>query len=115
MLVIPVYNMLLLPEANLYFQLDQLRKISGSRSITLNEKTIVILAKEKFDLSQIDEDSFYPIGVVGYVSALREGFVTITLQYRVNLENIFINPDRTIKLGISRRTLHRKLNEWRSA
>ena len=63
MLVIPVYNMLLLPEANLYFQLDQLRKISGSRSITLNEKTIVILAKEKFDLSQIDEDSFYPIGV----------------------------------------------------
>ena len=111
MLVIPVYNMLLLPEANLYFQLDQLRKISGSRSITLNEKTIVILAKEKFDLSQIDEDSFYPIGVVGYVSALREGFVTITLQYRVNLENIFINPDRTIKLGISRRNEIQDLDE----
>ncbi|MBR3005437.1 MAG: endopeptidase La [Erysipelotrichaceae bacterium] len=111
MLVIPVYNMLLLPEANLYFQLDQLRKISGSRSITLNEKTIVILAKEKFDLSQIDEDIFYPIGVVGYVSALREGFVTITLQYRVNLENIFINPDRTIKLGISRRNEIHDLDE----
>ena len=48
MLVIPVYNMLLLPEANLYFQLDQLRKISGSRSITLNEKTIVREILETF-------------------------------------------------------------------
>ena len=101
MLVIPVYNMLLLPDANLYFQQNELRKISGSRSIVLNEKTIVILAKEKLDLKDMKEDSFYPIGVVGSVSDIREGFVTISLQYRVNLENVFINPDQTIKLSIS--------------
>ena len=103
MLVIPVYNMLLLPEANLYFQSEELRKISGSRSIVLNEKAIVILAKEKLDRIQIKEDSFYPIGVVGSISDIRKGFVTITLQYRVNLENIFIDPDLSIRLSISRR------------
>ncbi|MBQ1508140.1 MAG: endopeptidase La, partial [Erysipelotrichaceae bacterium] len=95
--------MLLLPEANLYFQLNELRKISGSRSIALNEKTIVILAKEKLELKNLKEDSFYPIGVVGVISDIRQGFVTISLQYRINLENVFINPDHTIKLAISRR------------
>ena len=103
MLVIPVYNMLLLPEANLYFQLNELRKISGSKTIALNEKTIVILAREKLDLKNLTEDSFFPIGVVGYVSDIREGLVTVSLQYRVDLENVFINPDHTIKLGITRR------------
>ena len=111
MLVIPVYNMLLLPDANLYFQQNELRKISGSRSIVLNEKTIVILAKEKLDLKDMKEDSFYPIGVVGSVSDIREGFVTISLQYRVNLENVFINPDQTIKLSISRRNDTHDLDE----
>ena len=111
MLVIPVYNMLLLPDANLYFQQNELRKISGSRSIVLNEKTIVILAKEKLDLKDMKEDSFYPIGVVGTVSDIREGFVTISLQYRVNLENVFINPDQTIKLSISRRNDTHDLDE----
>ena len=111
MLVIPVYNMLLLPDANLYFQQNELRKISGSRSIVLNEKTIVILAKEKLDLKDMKEDSFYPIGVVGIVSDIREGFVTISLQYRVNLENVFINPDQTIKLSISRRNDTHDLDE----
>ena len=111
MLVIPVYNMLLLPDANLYFQQNELRKISGSRSIVLNETTIVILAKEKLDLKDMKEDSFYPIGVVGSVSDIREGFVTISLQYRVNLENVFINPDQTIKLSISRRNDTHDLDE----
>ncbi|MCR4633497.1 MAG: endopeptidase La [Erysipelotrichaceae bacterium] len=111
MLVIPVYNMLLLPEANLYFQLEELRKISGSKTIALNEKTIVILAKEKLDLKSLTEDSFYPIGVVGYISDIREGFVTVSLQYRINLENVFINPDHTIKLSISRRSEIEDLDE----
>ena len=95
--------MLLLPEANLYFQLNELRKISGSKTIALNEKTIVILAREKLDLKNLTEDSFFPIGIVGYVSDIREGLVTVSLQYRVDLENVFINPDHTIKLGITRR------------
>ena len=67
--------MLLLPEANLYFNLEELRKISGSRTIALNEKTIVILTREKLNFKSLTEESFYPIGVVGYISDIREGFV----------------------------------------
>ena len=110
MIVIPVYNMLLLPEANLYFQLNEVRKLSNSRSIILNEKAIMILAKEKIDPKQLKEDSFYPIGVVGTISDIRNGIMTVSLQYRVNLENVFINPDGTIKLSISRRNDIQDLN-----
>ncbi len=103
MIVIPVFNMLPLPEANLYFQLNELKKIAGSRNIVLNDKTIVIVAKEKIEAGGLTEDSFYPIGAVGFISDIREGFVTVSLQYRVDLENVFIDPDQSIRLSISRR------------
>lgn len=103
MLVVPVYNMLLVPEATVYFQSEELKKNSGSKGFALNEKTVLIIAKDKKKFNELDEDSFYPIGVVGYISDIKDGYVAVRLEYRVNLENVFINPDRTIKLSLSRR------------
>ena len=99
-----MYNTLLLPEATIYIGKDEIRRLSRSSSLSLNEKAIMIVAKEKVNADQLKEDSFYPIGVVGYVSDITgEGYVGIKLQCRVNLENVFINPDRSIKLSVSRR------------
>lgn len=103
MLVVPVYNMLLVPEATVYFQSEELKKNSGSKGFALNEKTVLIIAKDKKKFNELDEDSFYPIGIVGYISDIKDGYVAVRLEYRVNLENVFINPDRTIKLSLSRR------------
>ncbi len=105
MLVIPVYNMLLLPEATVYFEKEELMKMSSSRALALNEKATLIVAKDKLSVDELSEESFYPIGIVGYVSDInRNGYVAIHLQYRVNLENIFIDPDHTIRLSLSRRS-----------
>ena len=105
MLVVPVYNMILTPDATVVFQTDQLRRSAGGRGIAVNEKIILIVAKENQNLSDMTEDSFYPIGVAGVIQELNaQGYAVIRTRYRVNLETVEINPDHTIKLTISRRS-----------
>jgi len=67
-LVVPVYNMILLPDAVIYFSLQQLRKSSLSRNVSVNEKAVLIISKDNVKVNELSEDSFYPIGVVGVVS-----------------------------------------------
>ena len=104
MLVVPVYNMLLAPNATIYFPTDQLRRCAGGKGLTTNEKVVLIVSKEKKELAELEEDSFYPVGLSGVVIELNpQGYAVIRTQYRVNLEMIGINPDHTIDLTISRR------------
>ncbi len=104
MLVVPVYNMLLVPESTVFFQLDQLKESAGSKGISLGERVIFIIAKEKDSQAALSEDSFYPIGVSGTITEInRQGYATIQLGYRVNLDGVWIEPDHTIQLSVSRR------------
>ena len=112
MIVVPVYNMLLTPDATLFFQLDQLRRSSGGKGAAVNEKIIFILAKDNEDLSNMDPGSFYPIGVAGTVTEINsQGYAVIRTQYRVNIENVEVAPDRTISLTLSRRAEVQDLDE----
>ncbi len=104
MLVIPVYNMILTPDATVFFQMDQIKRSAGTRGIAVSEKVILIVAKENEDYKNLDEDSFYPIGVAGTVTEInQQGFVAIKTQYRVDIESVGVNPDHTFQLTISRR------------
>ena len=104
MIVVPVYNMLLTPDATLFFQTDQLRESAGGKGVAVNEKIIFIVARENQALSEMSAESFYPIGLAGAVTELtRQGYAVIRTQYRVNIENVEINPDHTISLSLSRR------------
>ena len=105
MIVVPTYNMILCPDAALYLPLDMLRRSAGSnKGIALGDKLILIVARENQNLKDMTEESFYPIGVAGTVSELNhQGFAVVRTQYRVNLEEVYINPDHTVQLTISRR------------
>ena len=103
MLVVPVHNMVLLPDSTVYYVLDELRKAAHADAVTLKEKVILIVSKDKQLSNEFSADNFYPIGIVGYVSDIANGYAAITLEYRVNLENIDISADRSIKLAVSRR------------
>lgn len=104
MLVVPVYNMIVAPDATLFFQTDQLRRNSGDKSVTVNEKIVIIVAKGKWSNAELNEDSFYPIGVAGTVTEINNhGYAVVRTQYRVNVEDVQVNPDHSIKLTISRR------------
>ena len=104
MIVVPVYNMILAPDATVYFHPEQLRRSSGGKDVAVNEKVVLIVAKENGNHADMKADQFYPIGVAGVITDLKEqGFATIRMQYRVNLEDVSINPDHTIRLSLSRR------------
>ena len=68
MIVIPVYNMILTPDATVYCQTEQLRRSAGSKGITVGERVILIVARENQSFRDLTEESFYPIGVAGTIS-----------------------------------------------
>ena len=104
MLVVPVYNVVLAPDSTVWFQTEELKKNAGARGIAVNEKVILIVAKTKEQGEDPAEDSFYPVGAAGTVTEISsQGYAVIRIQYRVDLESVSINPDRTVKLNIHRR------------
>ena len=114
MIVIPVYHMILAPEATLYFPQEQLKKHAGGRGAIQNERVVLILAKEAGKLADMTPEGFYPIGAAGFVQELDDrGFALIRTQYRVNLEDIRIMPDGTVQLSISRRPEQEDLDRGR--
>ena len=46
MIVVPVYNMILTPNATVFFQVDQLRRSSGGSGVAVNERVILAPLKE---------------------------------------------------------------------
>ena len=104
MIVVPTYNMILSPEASLYLHLDMLRRSAGQRGVSPGEQLILIVAKENVPVTELQEDSFYPIGVSGTVREVnRHGFAVVDTQYRVDLQSVYIDPDHTVQLSIARR------------
>ena len=108
MLVLPVYNMILTPDSTVYFRIDQLRQASGGGSVAAGEKVILIVAKKETRFRDLKEDSFYPIGLSGIITDLntqgQQGLAAIRTRHRVNIDDIWINPDHSIKLSVSRRS-----------
>ena len=104
MIIVPTYDMILAPDATLFYPLDQLRRNAGSNGIVVGEKVIMIVAKENKGYSELTESDFYPIGVAGTLTELnQQGYGLIRTQYRVNIEDVRVYPDHSIKLMTSRR------------
>ena len=104
MLVIPVYNLLLAPDATIYLELEHLRKSSGGKGVTINEKMILIVSKDKTPPKELTADSFYPIGVAGVITEINEhGYAAVRTLHRVNLDTVVIKPDHTVQLTITKR------------
>ena len=104
MLVIPVYNIILAPNALVYFSYEQLQRSAGGKSISEGDKVYIIVAKENQNFADLDEDSFYPIGVAGTIAEVnKQGFVSVRTHYRINLESVAFNADHTIQLMASSR------------
>ncbi len=103
MIVVPVYEKTLAPDSTLFLLTEQLKRYSGNKGVAFNERIVFLVAKENTNLSDLREDSFYPIGISGVVKDIQRGYLTIRTQYRVNIENVTVNPDYTIHLTMSRR------------
>ena len=102
MIVIPVYNKLIVPDADIYFRRDQFRYLAG-RAV-LEEKVVLLVSRREEKREDMGEDSFYPIGLSGVVKEIsNEGYIVVRTGGRVNIETVSVARDHSISLQMSRR------------
>ncbi len=103
MFVIPVYNHMILPDCDIYFQTGQFNALAG-RDVREGEKIVLLPMKEEQERSELTSQSFYPVGVLGTVAENSpQGYVRIRSGHRVNVDEVYVNADHSIDLSISRR------------
>ena len=102
MAVLPVYNILLAPNAALCIKTDTY-KAMVNREPHLGDKVTVAVAKNDVTKTQLTADSFYPIGINGEIADINEsGFMMINLMNRVDIESLMVLPDRSIDIEVRR-------------
>ena len=110
MKVLPLYNVLVLPNSNIYFQTQAFRAIAGNNVYQGDDVTLLIM-KEQQTREEITEDSFYPIGVEGKIEEISgEGYVIIKTGRRINVDEIAINEQHEIFVETSVREDIKDLN-----
>ena len=111
MITVPVYNKIIVPYADIFFRTEDFRELAG-KGHALNEKVVILIAREDVTRDLYSEDSFYPIGVTGVITDINpQGFVRIRTMNRVNIDIVGIDPDHSISLTISRRPDVQDLDE----
>ena len=104
MIVVPLYDMIILPDANILLTSEQIKRFSSDSGVALNEKIILIVAKSEDDIVSLSQDGFYPIGISASVADINhKGYVNLRMEYRVNIENIIFKDGKIDDLVISRR------------
>ena len=103
MRIIPVYNVILAPDIHLYFKTEKFKKISGDEP-KMAESVLLLMTKTKENREEITPESFYPIGITGYVSEVSSnGYVAVRTQGRVNLDSVTIDENHEIRVTVSGR------------
>ncbi|MGX8714772.1 MAG: endopeptidase La [Lachnospiraceae bacterium] len=104
MAVLPVFNVLAIPDANLYQKSADYKKTTGRMPVA-EDKVILIVQKENTEREDLTSDSFYPIGVTGVITEVndKDGYYVIRTKNRVNLDEVIVYRDHSIDLSISKR------------
>ena len=103
MAVVPVYNILAVPGANIPLSLERFEKMIGRVPVS-GERVTLIFIKEEKSREELVSDDFYPIGVSGTVTEVGDqGVLVFRCNTRVDLKSINIYPDHSIDLDVERR------------
>ena len=103
MAVIPVYNNLVLPNTNVYLKTETFEKAIG-RAPQADERVVIVVLKNEEPLAAVTEESFYPIGVSGFVSEIHEeGWLAVRSTKRINIDEVSVMPQGRIEVTVSER------------
>ncbi len=101
MIVMPLYNIIVVPRIKLYFSADNFQNRTGKEP-EAGKKVVFLMAKEEIDKQKMTEDGFYPIAVTGIITEISgNGFVEVRTQERVHVDSILIGTEGGISLTIS--------------
>ncbi len=96
MKVLPLYNVLVLPHSNIYFQGQTFQALTNGGVYEKDNLTILVLKKEQ-SRAEMDENSFYPIGVEAKVEEINpQGYVVVKTGERVDINQVALNEEKEI-------------------
>ena len=84
MFVIPIYDMIILPEVTYYFKQDVFRELNLQEELKEDEEVVFLMLKEDRNRDEMRPEDFFPIGVSGKVEGIdSEGSVSVRTLGRV--------------------------------
>ena len=88
MIVVPIYDMIILPGVTFYFKQDVFQELE-IEDVKEGEELIFLYQKEDKARQSLTEEDFYPIGVEGKVEGIdRDGNINVRTFHRVDIHNI---------------------------
>ena len=103
MAALPIYNILAVPDSNVYIQTAYYQNMTG-KSPVREEKVYLIYLKEEQAREDLTNDSFRKIGLAGVITDVNEdGYIVIRIKNRINVNSVVVYKDHSIDLSISRR------------
>ncbi|MBR2532343.1 MAG: endopeptidase La, partial [Lachnospiraceae bacterium] len=103
MAVLPVHNIIAVPDAVIYLKISMYRKLTG-KTPKVDDRVTVIITKEDLHKEELKNDSFYKIGIAGTVTEVNEnGYLVLTLTNRVDIREITVFMDHSIDIVVERR------------
>ena len=103
MKVLPLYNVLVLPHSNIFFQTQAFRAMAGNNIYQGDEVTILVL-RDQQTREEMTPESFYPIGVEGVVEEIStDGYVVVQTAARVDVHQVLVNENHEIFVETTKR------------
>ena len=103
MKVLPLYNVLVLPHSNIFFQTQAFRAMAGNNIYQGDEVTILVL-RDQQTREEMTAESFYPIGVEGVVEEIStDGYVVVQTAARVDVHQLLVNENHEIFVETTKR------------
>ena len=88
MIVVPIYDMIILPGVTFYFKQDVFQELE-TEDVKEGEELIFLYQKEDKERQSLTAEDFYPIGVEGKVEGIdRDGNINVRTFHRVDIHNI---------------------------
>lgn len=99
MIVVPIYDMIILPGVTFYFKQDVFQELE-IEDVKEGEELIFLYQKEDKERQSLTAEDFYPIGVEGKVEGIdRDGNINVRTFHRVDIHNIEVReqyPDVSV-------------------
>ena len=93
MLVIPIYDMILLPNITFYFKKEFFEGVA-QEDIASGKDIVFLMQKEGKERSELAAEDFYPVGVSGRVEKPdEEGNISIHVTDRVRVSGITVSEE----------------------
>ncbi len=103
MTIVPVYNRIIVPHSNIYLPNEAYKQMTGQEPAE-NEKVYFLISRESESWQDMNDESFYPIGVSGVVAEVNpNGYCVVKTADRVNLDSITVRGMFRVELTITRR------------